>query len=75
MDLWDAGSYDSLVHEIVGWARQKAGGSQGNVDPERKARTFNSMVLDGKVRAAVHSLTNRNGGGVLLPEDPCTKTG
>ena len=33
------------------------------------------MVLDGKVRAAICSLTSQNRGGVLLPEDPCTKTG
>jgi hypothetical protein len=33
------------------------------------------MVLDGKLRAAVRFATDRDGGGVLLPQDACTKTG
>ena len=33
------------------------------------------MVLDGKLRAAVRFATDRGGGGVLLPQDSCTKTG
>jgi hypothetical protein len=39
------------------------------------ASKYNSMVLDGKLRATVHFATNRGSGGVLLPQDSCTKTG
>jgi hypothetical protein len=38
------------------------------------AQKFNHMVLDGKLRAAVRLATARDGGGVLLPQDACTKT-
>ena len=33
------------------------------------------MVADGRLRAAVRMLTNRDGGGVYSPEDADTKTG
>jgi hypothetical protein len=33
------------------------------------------MVLDGKLRVAIRFATDCNGGGVLLPQDACTKTG
>ena len=33
------------------------------------------MVIDGKLRQAVRSTTDRTGGGMLLPEDADTKTG
>ena len=39
------------------------------------ARSFHEIVLSGKVRQAVSRATDREGGGCLLPEDKCTKTG
>jgi hypothetical protein len=33
------------------------------------------MVIERKLRQGVRHLTNRDGGGVLQPEDDCTKTG
>ena len=32
-------------------------------------------MLSGRLRKAVRGLTNRDGGGVLQPDDACTKTG
>ena len=39
------------------------------------AWSFHETVLSGKLRQAVPQATNHEGGGCLLPEDQCTKTG
>ena len=39
------------------------------------AQGFHKTVLSGKLRQAVRQATEREGGGGLLPEDQCTKTG
>jgi hypothetical protein len=39
------------------------------------ARAFNATVLSGRLRKAVRKATSRDGGGVLQPDDACTKTG
>ncbi len=51
------------------------GGGRGSINKDLVARKFNSMVLDGKLRATVRFATDCDGGGVLLPQDACTKTG
>ena len=75
LNLWVDGQYDALVQDIVGEAMRGVGSGRGTVDEELIARKYNSMVLDGKLRAAVRFATERDGGGVLLPQDACTKTG
>ena len=42
---------------------------------EHRAKTFYSLVLRGELRTAVRWITEWEKGGVLLPEDNCTKTG
>ena len=42
---------------------------------EHRAKTFNGLVLRGKLRTAVRWITKREKGGVLQPDDHCTKTG
>ena len=42
---------------------------------EDRAKTYYSLVLHGKLWTAVRWITEREKGGVLLPEDKCTKTG
>ena len=44
-------------------------------DAETAARKFNSAVLDGHLCTATRGLTSCDGGGVLGPDDACTKTG
>ena len=44
-------------------------------DDKTIARRYNSKVLDGELRAAVRQLTARDSGGILGPDDACTKTG
>jgi hypothetical protein len=73
--LWTDGHYNALVQDIVGEAMRGAGSGRGTVDEDIIARKYNLMVLDGKLRAAVHFATDRSGGRVLLPQDSCTKTG
>ncbi len=51
------------------------GSGQDRADEELIARKYNHMVLDGKLHTAVCFVTARDGGGVLLPQDACTKTG
>ena len=42
---------------------------------EHRAQKFHSLVLRGKLRAAVRWITESKTGGVLHPGDRCTKTG
>ena len=42
---------------------------------EHRAKTFHGLVLCGKLRTATRWITEREKGGVLLPEEHCTKTG
>ena len=73
--LWKEGQVEALVTQIEDAVITAAGGAGTGTDEARDARAFNSAVLDGKVRSAVRRLTVRDGGGVLSPEDKCTKTG
>ena len=63
------------MQDIVGKAMRGVGDGQGTIDKDLVARKYNSMVLDGKLSAAVRFAKDRNSGGVLLPQDACTKTG
>ncbi len=63
------------MQDIVGEAMRGAGSGRSTTNEDLIARKYNSMVLDGKLRAAVRFATDQGGGGVLLPTDSCTKTG
>ncbi len=75
MTLWIGGQYNALVQDIIGEAMRGVGSGRDTANKELIARKYNHMVLDGKLRAAVRFATARDGGGVLLPQDACTKTG
>jgi hypothetical protein len=74
MNLWYEGKYTALVGDTKAEVQSRHG-SHPVQDDESKARAFNSKVLSGRIRAAVRNLTNRDQGGVLQPDDACTKTG
>ena len=74
MTLWMSGQYNALVQDIVGEAMRSVGSGRDMANEELIAQKFNHMVLDGKLRAAVRLTMARDGGGVLLPQDACTKT-
>jgi hypothetical protein len=49
---------------------------QGMTTLEQRAKTFHQKVLKGDLRGAVrYTITDRKMGGVLLPDDKCSKTG
>ena len=66
LKLWTDGHYDALVQDIVGEAMRSVGSGRHTIDEDLIARKYNSMVLDGKLRAAVCFMTKCDGGGVLL---------
>jgi len=74
LNCWKEGKIAGLVQDLVNQALQRVGAGRPTVDPEKKNRVFNSTVLNGQIRKGVRNLTDRGGGGVLLPDDKCTKT-
>ena len=75
MDLWDQGHFVALVDDVEAELNSRVGSTRRDLDDETLARAFNAKVLSGRLRVAVRFATNRDGGGVLQPDDPCTKTG
>jgi hypothetical protein len=75
LTLWIGGQYDALVQDIVGEAMRGVDSGRDTANEELIAQKYNHMVFDGNLQAAVRFATARNGGGVLLPQDTCTKTG
>ena len=67
LDAWDAGRYVALVREVEE-ATMDVGGDGGGPHVRQEgttsiARKYHTMVLGGKVRAAVRMVTNRGTGG------------
>ena len=77
MDLWERGHHTGLVGdaEAEGAARKGRSAFSGEEEEDAVARRIHKTVLSGKLRQAVPQATNHEGGGCLLPEDQCTKTG
>ena len=77
MDLWERGLHAGLGGdaEAEGAARGVRAASGSKEEDDSVARSFHKTVLLGKLRQAVRRATNREGGGCLLPNDQCTKTG
>ena len=73
MDDWEKGSFAALVDDTICEIQRLPQRHRAN-DDESIARSFNSKVLSGRLRSAVHQITNREAGGVLQPLDLCTKT-
>ena len=63
-----------LVQDTINTAKRGVGGANPSADEESIARQYHSMVIDGRLRAAVRGLTNRDGGGVMNMEDIDQKT-
>ena len=77
LDAWEAGRLCALVSENVDCAMESGWGTAGPraKSDEAAGRRFESMVLDGRLRAALRRATDRDEGGLLNPTDSCTKTG
>ena len=77
MDLWERGQHTGLVGdaEVEEAAREGRAAFIGEEEDDAVARGFHETVISGKLRQAVCQATDREGGGCLLPDDQCTKTG
>mgnify|MGYP006186617991 CR=1 FL=1 len=73
--LWEDGKFDALIQDITSAALNGASRGTREAQEEQEAWFYNSSVLDGNLRTAVRNLTDGVRGGVLGPEDLCTKTG
>lgn len=67
MDMWEEGKLQALLHEAKRCDRQLATGHRLMTCTQLE-RSFNRMMLQGRVRAAVRLLTDRGGSTVLNPE-------
>ena len=72
MKQWDTGKMAAMVDSIESECWSKLGG-HADKDDDEAAKAYNSRVLSGHLRSAVRTLTNRGGGGVMQPDDHCTK--
>ena len=67
LKLRNEGKIAELVQMITNIARRGSRGVQREADDDSIAQTYHSMVIDGRLRAGVHWLTKRDGGGILDP--------
>ena len=74
MDLWDQGCFSALVDDTEVEIRSRFA-SPRPLSDDAKARAFNAKVLSGRLQSACRNLTSSDGGGVLQPDDKCTKSG
>ena len=75
LDTWEAGQFAMLVEDMLRSSTQYLTSVLREETAEHQAKTFHGLVLRGKIRTAVRWITERKKGGVLQPEDYCTKTG
>ena len=80
LDLWEAGRFNALVHELrvdasSGWDNGEKEEWWDDGVSDSVGRKYHNMVLSGKLRAAVRYATNRGQGRSLKPDDLCSKSG
>ena len=78
LDLWDRGIYAGLVGVALKEVRSRKGRVDRSKEEEEDflGRSFHSTLMSGKLWQAVRQATDwETGGGCLLFEDVCTKTG
>ena len=77
MDLWERVQHMGLVGDAnaEGAAREGRAASCGKEEDDAMAWSFHETVLSGKLCQAVRRATNREGGGCLLPNNQCNKSG
>jgi hypothetical protein len=69
MDSWEEGKIDMLVQDSERTALAQLARLRGEATPAQRAKTYNRLVLQGKLRTAVRWLIEREKGGVLQPGD------
>ena len=73
--MWDEGKYAELAEDVARAARNSMGKAPMPDNDDSIARRYHSLVIDGRLKAAVRYATNRSGGGVLAPGDIDSKSG
>ena len=68
MDMWEAGKLPELLQEAKRCDKQVVA-SWSPLTSEQLERTFNRLMMEGRIRSAVRLVTDRGGRGVLDPED------
>ena len=72
MTMWDNGQFDELIKEAEQCDR-KLSQSSGKMNVDQEAKVFSSLIMQGKLREAVRFITDRQGGGVMSPEQDAGK--
>ena len=77
MDLWEDGYREAMISDLESTLLTPRRSPPRSTAPpdETTAKRFNNKVMSGRLRVAVRQLTDRSGGGVLQPDDVCTKSG
>jgi hypothetical protein len=79
LDAWDAGRHVALVKAVEEANLNVVGGGGGTrlrrENTTSMARKYHNMILCGKVRAAVRTVTNRDGGRAYCPFNLDSKSG
>ena len=75
LQSWKDGFVAELAGDIVASAKGREGGGRAPRNEESVARSYHSMVINGKVREAVRNATSRGGGGLLHPDSTDAKSG
>ena len=75
LDAWEEGKHSMLMEDALRSCAQYLTAIRQDESAEHWAKSYHSLVLRGKLRTAVRWITEREKGGVLLPEETCTKTG
>ena len=75
--MWEEGQYEALTHDAE--RCDKSFGQGGSVKRREQAsehteRVFHRLMIEGKVRAAVRWITERERGGLLKAKDVTTVT-
>ena len=75
LDAWKTGQFAMLVEDTLRSSTQYFTAVRREETAKHRAKTFHGLVLRCKLRTAVRWITEREKGGVLQPNDHCTKTG
>jgi hypothetical protein len=75
LNAWDEGKFKMLIRDTERDLKSFLSTKQGNVTAEQRAKIFHRKMLRGDVRGAVRYLTEREKGGILLPDDIDEKSG
>ena len=75
LDAWEAGEHEILVEDTAHTCAHYLSNTRGEDSSDHMANIYHSLVLRGKMCLAVFWMTEREKGGVLHPEETCTKTG